>query len=284
MHAFIVALALVPTPVSGPSFDVKVTGQGRPILLIPGLTCPGSVWDETVAHLKNRYECHVFTLPGFAGRPAIGDPFLPRVRDEIIRYVADKRLKQPAVIGHSLGGFMAYYVASTAPKSFGPIVAVDGVPWLAALGNPKAKVEEIRKQVEPGIKTMAGVSQEDFRAQTMIALKSQMHDPKRAEAVAKEACESKPAAVAQAMLEMMTTDLRPDVAKIEAPILQFAAGEWAKTDAQKEQARKMYGAQIEGARNGRLEMAWNARHFVMFDDFAFFSRTVDAFLESAWPR
>lgn len=280
MQAIIAALALVP----GPSFDVKVTGHGRPILLIPGLTCPGSVWDETVAHLKGRYECHVLTLPGFAGRPAIGDPFLPRVRDEIIRYVADKKLNRPAVIGHSLGGFMAFYVSSKAPKSFGPIIAVDGVPWLVALGNPKATVAETQKQVAPGIEQMKKTSQEAFRTQTLMALKAQMLDAKRAEAVGKEAGESDPGAVGQAMYEMMTTDIREDVSKIETPILLFAAAEWAKTDVQKEQAKKMYAAQIERAKQGRLELAFNARHFVMFDDFPFFSKTVDQFLESGWPR
>lgn len=280
MHALVAALALVP----GPSFDVKVTGKGRPILLIPGLTCPGSVWDETVAHLKGKYECHVLTLPGFAGRPAIGDPFLSRVRDEIIQYVADKKLKRPAVVGHSLGGFMAFYVASQSPKTFGPIVAVDGVPWLVALGNPKATVEEMRKPMEAAAEQMKKTPQEGFRAQTLMALKAQMLDAKRAEAVAKEAGESDPGAVGQAVKEMATTDIREDVAKIETPILLFAAGEWAKTDAQKEQARKIYEAQIAKAKNGRVEIAFSARHFIMFDDFPFFSKTLDAFLESAWPR
>lgn len=280
MHAFIAALALVP----GPSFDVKVTGKGRPILLIPGLTCPGSVWDETVAHLKGKYECHVLTLPGFAGRKAVGDPFLPRVRDEIIQYVADKRLDHPAVIGHSLGGFMAFYLASQSPKSFGPIVAVDGVPWLVALGNPKAKAEDMKQPMAATLEQMKKTSQDAFRAQTLMALKAQMLDAKRAETVAKEAGESDPGAVGQAVMEMATTDIRDDVAKIESPVLLLAAGEWAKTDAQKEQVRKIYEAQIEKARNGRLEVAFGARHFIMFDDFSFFTKTVDSFLESGWRR
>lgn len=280
MPLLIAALALA----AGPSFDVKVTGKGRPILLIPGLTCPGSVWDETVAHLKGRYECHVLTLPGFAGRPAIGDPFLPRVRDEIIQYVADKKLVRPAVIGHSLGGFMAFYVSAKAPKQFGPVVAVDGVPWLMSLGNPKATVDQVRPQVETAVATMKKTPQDVYRTQTLAALKNQMHDPKRAEAVAKEAGESDPVAVGQAVLEMATTDLREEVAKIESPVLLIAAGAWAKTDEQKEQVKKIYNDQIARVKNGRVEVAYKTDHFVMFDDFPFFSKTVDAFLGMGWPR
>ena len=53
-----------------PLFAVTVTGSGRPMILIPGLSCGGNVWDGTVTHFKDRYECHVVTLAGFAGQPA----------------------------------------------------------------------------------------------------------------------------------------------------------------------------------------------------------------------
>ena len=31
------------------AFGVEVSGEGRPIIFIPGLGCPGEVWTETVA-------------------------------------------------------------------------------------------------------------------------------------------------------------------------------------------------------------------------------------------
>jgi N-formylmaleamate deformylase len=37
------------------SFAVEVIGNGRPMLLIPGLTCGGDVWKTTVDHFKDRY-------------------------------------------------------------------------------------------------------------------------------------------------------------------------------------------------------------------------------------
>ncbi|UOQ74823.1 alpha/beta fold hydrolase [Hymenobacter cellulosilyticus] len=48
-----------------PSFTVKVVGKGQPMLLIPGLTCPGVVWDATVAHYQKQYQCHIVSLAGF---------------------------------------------------------------------------------------------------------------------------------------------------------------------------------------------------------------------------
>ena len=53
------------------SFQVQVTGTGRPILLIPGLASSGDTWTTTVAHLGGRFTCHVLTLAGFAGTAPI---------------------------------------------------------------------------------------------------------------------------------------------------------------------------------------------------------------------
>ena len=68
------------------AFTVKVTGKGSPIILIPGYSCSGDVWNETVAHLQNRFECHVLTIAGYAGTATIDTPILKTVRDEIIKY------------------------------------------------------------------------------------------------------------------------------------------------------------------------------------------------------
>src|SRR5205809_1000053 len=67
------------------SFTVKVSGHGRPVIFIPGLTCDGSVWDETVAHLGGKVEAHVLSLAGFGGTPPIDQPLLPTVRDELVQ-------------------------------------------------------------------------------------------------------------------------------------------------------------------------------------------------------
>src|SRR5206468_2702470 len=93
--AFVVAL-LFPTayqPQVEYPFAVKVTGSGKPMILIPGLACSGDVWDSTVAHFKDRYECHVLTLAGFAGQPALkGDAaFSDTIVKGIAKYARDKK-------------------------------------------------------------------------------------------------------------------------------------------------------------------------------------------------
>src|ERR1041384_48927 len=74
------------------SFSVQVTGRGKPMVLIPGLTCGGDVRNTTVEHFKNRYECHGLPLAGFAGQPSIGAPMLETIRTDIAAYIREKKL------------------------------------------------------------------------------------------------------------------------------------------------------------------------------------------------
>jgi len=114
-------------------FQVKVTVHGRPIILIPGLASGGATWDSTAAHYKDRYECHVLTVAGFAGVPRIPAPMLDRVRDGIADYIRMKKLDKPTIVGHSLGGFLALAVAVQFPDLPGRLVIVDSYPFLGGM-------------------------------------------------------------------------------------------------------------------------------------------------------
>ncbi len=133
--------ARLPAAFAPRSFTVKVSGHGAPMILIPGLACSGAVWDDFVRHYADRYEMHVLTLAGFGGAPAVPEATLAMVRDELARYIQSAGMKKPIIVGHSLGGALAFALAERAPESVGAVVAVDGVPFLPALLNPAATAE-----------------------------------------------------------------------------------------------------------------------------------------------
>ena len=67
---FIITLCLnlkgqTPAPYS---FGVKITGHGKPMVLVPGLKGAAETFDDVVAHYKDHYTCYVITLAGFAGQ------------------------------------------------------------------------------------------------------------------------------------------------------------------------------------------------------------------------
>jgi pimeloyl-ACP methyl ester carboxylesterase len=157
-------VAPVPVPSFQPrSFSVRVVGTGRPIVFIPGLACDGSVWDATVAHLAGKFQAHVVTLSGFAGSAPLADqPLLPTARAELIDYIQQNHLERPVLVGHSLGGFLAYWISETAPALIGAAIAVDGAPSIGTLLDPTATPEVIRARAEAFAKPMASMPPEQF--------------------------------------------------------------------------------------------------------------------------
>lgn len=262
------------------AFSVKTVGKGRPMILIPGLMSSGDVWSATVDRYKDRYECHVLTLAGFAGQPAIAAPFLDTVRQGVIRYIGDHHLARPIIVGHSLGGFLAFWIAATAPDAVGPVVAVDGVPYLAALMNPTATPDSMRAQATQIRDLYATFTPQQLRGQSQMSLASMIKSPADVDRVLGWAEASTPATAGEAVYEMMVTDLRDQMNKVTTPVLLLAAGDFAKDDATRDRVTASYEAQVAKVPTHTVTLVPDARHFIMLDAPTALWSAMDAFLEA----
>jgi N-formylmaleamate deformylase len=261
-----------------PPFQVRRTGAGRPLILIPGLLSGGEVWDATVAEFAADYDVHVLTLAGFVGAPpTAADPFLATTRDAIIDYIRQHRLEQPVLMGHSLGGFLALWIAATAPDLAGPVVAVDGVPFLSALGDTSMTAERAASQATAVRAIFAGMNSEALAAQTQMALTAQVGDTAWHTVGSRWGATSDPATAGRAVAEMMTTDIRNDVARITSPVLLLMAAH-GMTPEMRQMMLHRYRSQLGAVRDARVVAADSARHFIMLDDPSFFHETVRGFL------
>lgn len=253
--------------------------DGPPVLLIPGLSCGGDVWRGTVEALAADYDLHVVTLAGFAGQPPLAgdEPFLRRVRDAIAAYVEDQELERPTLVGHSLGGFLAYWVAGGYPDRVGAVVAVDGLPFLGALQDPAATPESLRAQAEQLRSMFAGMTAEQFRGQNEMALRTMIRDTGEIARIAATGGGSDPATVGRAIAELMTVDLRADLAKVRVPILLFGAFGGLPTEELRQTMADRYREQVAAAPDVRFVEA-PTLHFVMLDDPDFFLAQMRGFL------
>jgi RNA polymerase sigma factor (sigma-70 family) len=263
------------------AFSVEVVGHGDPMILIPGLTCGGDVWKTTVEHFKDRYECHVLTLAGFAGQAAIPAPMLETIRNEIAAYVREKKLNHPVILGHSLGGFLSFWIGAAEPDLVGPLISVDGGTFFCALMDPNSTVESAKASAEGMRQFMEAQTVQQFAANNKMYLSSMIKDPKNVDSIAPTCAKSDPKAVALAMYELMTTDLRNDVARIKSPVLLIGNGALATTPEMKKSAQARYEAQVAKIPKHKVVIAEKAGHFIMLDDPAFLFSAMDDFLRSA---
>ena len=275
------AATAVDNPVAHPTFTVRVVGKGRPMLLIPGLTCPGAVWDETVARYQGQYQCHVISLAGFGGQAptTVTDPMLPAVRDQLLTYIKTQKLVRPVVLGHSLGGFLALAMSTTQPDAIGPLVIVDSLPFMSAIQNPALTVEMARPMADAQRQQMKqGPMPTAMRKQM---LQGMITDTARISQAARWSQASDGATVAQTMYDLYTTDLRADLARIKQPVLVLGA--WAAYKAYgstKESTRAVFALQYAKLPQTRIEMSEAGRHFLMWDDTAWFFAQTDSFLKA----
>lgn len=262
------------------SFRVEVEGKGTPILMIPGLASSGDVWDTTVASLKDNYECHVVTLPGFAGQPAIqSDVFVKTIGDELISYLQKEGVKKPIVMGHSLGGFLTLYIGSKTPKLVSRLVVVDGLPFLGAMQNPAATPETTKDMAVMMKKNVEMQTPEQYEAMQPSMLKSMITSDEDIAVAMEWGRKSDAKTVAKAMYELYQVDLREEVSKISAPTLVLGAWVGYKNyGVTKEMTLNTFRHQYKNLEGAKIVMSDIGRHFIMWDDLEFFMEEVKRFL------
>ncbi|MCP3136525.1 alpha/beta fold hydrolase [Pyxidicoccus xibeiensis] len=260
------------------AFRVERSGKGRPLVFIPGLASSGEVWRETVEHLRGQYDCHVLTLAGFAGQPAVPAPFLATQRRAVADYLRAHGLEKPILVGHSLGGVLALAVAADAPELVGGVVVVDSLPFLPAAMDPGATPDSIRTRAEEVRTLMRMQTVEQRNLQSRMVLRSYISDESRVDVAARWGADSDPETVSLAVYELMTTDLRPELARIAAPTLVLGSWVAMKGRVPKEAVEAVYKGQYAALPKARVTMNDTARHFIMWDDPEGFYRELDGFL------
>lgn len=275
-NAVLALILALPAVLSAqPAFQVKVTGKGQPMILIPGLASSGETWDSTVAQYGDRYRCHVLTLAGFAGVPRIDGPLLDRVRDQLAAYIRDNKLEKPVIVGHSLGGYVALDFASKYPELPGKLVIVDAYPSLASIYRPDITPDQVKSEAQMMRKYMSGPSNSDA-ARTQI--RQMVTGDADFERIMKWSRASDSSAVVDAMVDMYVGDLRETIGAIRSPTLALmtwvAYKQYTDHPAFEGNVKREYAK----LKNVDIRITDTSRHFIMYDDPQWFFTQLDGFL------
>lgn len=280
-------VAAVASAAATTSFSVEVIGKGQPVILIPGLMSSPAVWQSTVDALKADHQLHLVHLAGFSGKAARtavqpDSSLLGVVQQELLAYIAAKQLQRPVVIGHSLGGVLAFALASRAPDTIGPIISVDGLPYLAPVftRNPATSPAQMQTQATQISMQYGGMTKTQLSQVTAQGLFIQATSPAAQQQVLTMAEASDPKTVGQMMAELLTTDLRPQVSNIKQPVLLLGASGALPPQAQAG-VKALYQQQLEKLPAAQLDINTQARHFIMLDDPAWLNQKIRRFLQEA---
>lgn len=248
-------------PFASNRIAVTVRGSGPDVVLIHGLNGSAAVWDGTVKAVPG-YRYHLVQIAGFAGAPPRGNAtgkVVAPVAAEVARYIAEKGLRKPAVIGHSMGGVIALMLASRYPARVGKAMVVDITPDAAGLvGLRSAALKPV--------------------ADTLLGLLATPEGQSLFDRFDNGRSTSDRGVTSRALHELATTDLTPELPRIAAPLTVVYAT--PPGDPQRAAAvQRSYGRSYAGAKGAKLVRVANSGHMVMYDKPGEFGAAVRAFLK-----
>jgi len=117
-------------PVEGVRINYYRTGGEKPpIILLHGFSDSALCWNRVPLYLELEYDV---ILPDARGHGASGiaeDGSSPETQaQDVLRLIQDLNIKQPVLIGHSMGAHVAALTAAQAPKIIRAVVLSDP-PW-----------------------------------------------------------------------------------------------------------------------------------------------------------
>jgi N-formylmaleamate deformylase len=266
------------------AFQVTVTGHGRPVLLIPGATCGGDEWKETIAHFGDQYEFHVLTLAGYAGTPALsGGPYLETIKDQIEQYITDKKLNDVTLVGHSIGGFLSIWIASDMKTNLRNVLVVDGMPFFAGARNPAAADTFNEADAKAMLDRYNQMDDNTFKTSQRGVAKFMCADSTRWDLIVKWGAMSDKKTMAYTMTEMLGKDLRKKIADIKVPVVVLAA--YASMPEYpmytRETVSAVYAAQYKACTTCMVHVAeGGTRHFIMYDNPTWFYKEMNDILSA----
>ena len=265
--------------------NVTVEGKGPALIFIPGLNSSNETFSDTCAQFKAQYTCHLMHLPGFAGRAPLANVeggFLPRIRDSIENYIRTKRIDKPVLLGHSLGGFLSLMIAEHAPELPKAIVIVDSLPFYSAIQNPAATEFTAKPYADMTRQQLLAQAPEQYKQTSLqMAKMSMTRLPERVDTVVAWNLSSDRATTAQAMYEIMTTDMRDRVANVKTPTLVLGAwAAYAPYGSTKESTKAIFTTQYQKLAGVNIQMSDTGYHFLSWDDAAWVNTQIQTFLRN----
>jgi pimeloyl-ACP methyl ester carboxylesterase len=109
--------------------NVKVEGEGPPIVLIHGFGAALDWWDAIAPHLARNHRVIRLDLIGHGGTEAPGSGYAIERQASLVKGVLDKLgLTRAVIVGHSMGGEVATAFAVANPQSVERLVLIDSPP------------------------------------------------------------------------------------------------------------------------------------------------------------
>ena len=242
---------------------------GPVVVLVPGMSTPGAVWDDAVAQLSGDHRVLVVEVRGFDGERGTAnerDGAIDGIVTDIAADLVARNLGPATIAGHSLGGLIAMRFGLDHPEFAANLLILDSLPFFGTVFSADMTLETVRPQADrmrqmliDGADAMRAAGVEGT-ASGAGAMGMSVDEARRVK-IANWSLDAEPLAVAQLVWEDTMMDLRQDIAALAMPVtvVHFATGEYA------DMARERYATDYAALDSVRIVPVDNSSHFVQLD-------------------
>lgn len=255
------------------SFSVRKVGHGKQVILfIPGFACSGEVWSQTVDTLRRNYTCYILTMPGFAGTAPEKTPSFMAWVKQITEFIRKEKLKQPIVVGHSMGGGLALAMASRYPNLIKSVVIVDALPCLAAVYSADFQSRKITAdEFAQAENKLLRMSDAEVCRQAYMNAVSLTTDTLRVQRLVEWSLTSDRKTYAKMFIDYTNIDLRADVLRYTVPTLVLLEHPFKRI-------ASVIEPQFGNSPAFSIRYADKGLHFIMFDNWEWYIKQLREFL------
>ena len=133
---------------SGHHYNVEISGRGHPLALLHGFTGAGATWATVSARLADSYQLIAFDLLGHGASDSPADIASYRMASiaaDIVDLLDQLAARDAHLLGYSMGGRLALYLALRYPARFRSLILESASP---GLDDKDERAERRRRDVE----------------------------------------------------------------------------------------------------------------------------------------
>ena len=131
-------------------------GHGTPLVLIHGYPLDHTIWGLIVPLLENDFELILPDLRGFGESGLSGNDYrLTDLAADMVAVLDDLKIEKAAIVGHSMGGYLALAFAHAYPKRMSGLGLVSSQALADPPDRKAARYQEAEHALVHGVKDIA---------------------------------------------------------------------------------------------------------------------------------
>lgn len=253
------------------SISVTKSGQGKPVIFLPGFATPGEVWKTTAAGLPG-HSAYLVTYAGFGGVAPVEMPWYEKLKSDLSTYIREQNLRDITLVGHSMGGNLALDLAALLPDRISKIVIADALACMREVMMPGVPAEALgyASPYNDQLLAMDATAQSAYLTQMT---QNMITKPADQELVKSWMAQADRKTFVYGYVDLLKLDSRPLLASIKVPVLLMVAGQPFGPGAL-DTMKKQY----EALENKTFAFAADSKHYLMLDQPEWFIQEINTFL------